>query len=113
MVQTPIASQPFGVEDLGEMAINDLGAGSAADATNGNSTPNNGSLVLLVLATVADTIVVTRPEEGSANAAPAPIAANHLTTVGPFETDLYGTTLGYKAGLVTTKVWPVQVEMLS
>jgi hypothetical protein len=113
VAQTPIASQPFGVEDLGEMAINDLGSGTAADATNGNSTPNNGSLVLLVLGTAADTLTITRPEESSADAASVTVVANHLMTFGPFEVDLYGPTLGYKAGATTTKVWPVQVEMLS
>jgi hypothetical protein len=110
---TPIATQQFGVEALGDMNVSDLGAGTAADATNGNSTPNNGSLVLFILGTATDTVTVTRPEEATADAAPIAVTANHLEVAGPFELDLYGATLAYKAGATTTKIWPVQIADLS
>ncbi len=110
MAATNINSLPFGVESLGEVASNDYGTGSAADATNGNSTANNGSLCLFVLGTAADSIVVTRPEGGTETLT---VAANHLHNFGPFEVDEYGPTLNYKAAAATTKIWPVQVEMLS
>lgn len=113
MAATPIAALPFGVEALGEVNVNDLGAGSAADATNGNSTPNNGSLVLFFLGTAADTITVTRPEGAAGDAEVITVTANHLENAGPFEVDIYGATLAYKAGATTTKIWPVQVADLS
>lgn len=112
MAASPIAAQAFGMEPLGALNFSDLGAGTAADATNGNSTPNNGATILVCLGTAADTVVVTRPEEGSSNAASQAIVANHLSFMGPFETDIYGPTLNYKAGATTTKVWPVQLAEL-
>jgi hypothetical protein len=113
VVTTPIAPQAFGVESLGNMNVTDLGAGTASDITNGNSTPNNGSVVLFILGTATDTVTVSKPEESVGDAEPIAVVANHLETAGPFELDVYGPTLNYKAGAVTTKIWAVQVTDLS
>lgn len=90
----------------------DLTTGTAADATNGNSTPNNGKVRLLLQNTAAssETVTVTRSELVDGAALPTRsvvIAANKTVLVGPFQTDVYGSSLQYKAGLATTKVIPV------
>jgi hypothetical protein len=90
--------------------ITDLSTGSAADATNGNATANNGSLLLFITATATDTVTVTRPEESSGEV--IHVVNGSALMAGPFETDLYGGTVAYKAGATTTKILPVQMPDL-
>jgi hypothetical protein len=90
----------------GVAALVDLGAGTAVDAANGNTTPNNGELELYVTATAADaTFTVQRPEgpDEVFNIA----TVGHLYVLGPFETDEFGPDLVW-TGLATTTVRPVQ-----
>lgn len=90
----------------------DLTTGVAADITNGNSTPNNGRLHLIIQnsAASADTVAVTRTEVVDEAALPVrdiAVAANKTVIVGPFATQVFSASLQYKAGLATTKFIPV------
>ena len=79
----------------------------AADATNGNSIANDGNTHLFFTATATDTVTVSFP--GVAHTQTVAVTSGHLGHVGPFSQDEYGTTLSFKAGLVTTLVTPVSI----
>ena len=93
----------------GIAAMVDCGAGTAVDAANGNSCPNNGLVELYVTATAADAaFTVIRPEGPDAVYDIATVG--HLYVLGPFETDEFGATLEWH-GLATTTVRPVQLPI--
>lgn len=79
----------------------------ACDATNGNSIVNDGETHLFFTATATDSVVVSFP--GVSHTQTIAITSGHLGHAGPFETDEYGTTLAFKAGVVTTLVTPVSL----
>ena len=79
----------------------------ACDATNGNSVANDGNTHLFFTATAADSVVISFP--GVSHTQTVAIASGHLGHAGPFSQDEYGTTLNFKAGLVTTLVTPVSM----
>lgn len=111
MATTNINATQFNNMNPGIRSVTDLSTGAAvADIVNGNSTANNGSLCLFILGTATDTVNVTMPEEASAD--PIHVTANVPIMAGPFETDLYGSVLAFKAGAVTTKILPVQFPEL-
>lgn len=72
-----------------------LGAGTTADPTNGNSFANDGNTYLLVqgvTATKTLTVVTSGTVGGLAIAdlAPRSIAAGEFHVLGPFRTDIFG-----------------------
>lgn len=79
----------------------DVTTGTAIDATNGNSTPNNGAVRLLVTSAAADTVIIVRPEEPDDSRA---FLANKKRLIGPFEPDLYGDPLVWHGAATTTVV---------
>lgn len=90
----------------------DLTTGTAADVTNGNATPNNGRVKLLVqvTGTTAETLSVTRTAtvDGATLAAHTyTIAASKTVLVGPFDPTVFGPTLTYQATAATTKFIPL------
>jgi hypothetical protein len=88
------------------LANMDLSGGSASDASNGNTTPNNGQVLLFVTASAADTVHVVQPEgAGPANFA---IANGGMRMLGRFEVDRFGENIEWNA-LATTKVLPIQL----
>jgi hypothetical protein len=99
---TIINSVPCNNENPGIVGVTDQSStlASAADATNGNHTPNNGAVTIIIRASVNDTVNFARPEEATPH--PVAIVAAHELEVGPFETDVFGSDLAFKAGLVTT-----------
>jgi hypothetical protein len=99
---TLINAVPCNNENPGIVGVTDQSASlaSAADATNGNHTPNNGAITIVIRATANDTVNFTRPEEATPH--PVAIVANKELEVGPFETDMYGSDLTFKAGATTT-----------
>jgi hypothetical protein len=112
---TPAMAAPTHVNPAG--TLNDqpgvaaqvhLAAATAVDATNGNTTPNNGLLYLYVSATAADaTFTVVRPELPD-QAYSIPVGG--LDILGPFEVDEFGPDLVWH-GLATTSVRPVQLNI--
>jgi hypothetical protein len=90
----------------------DLTDGVPADATNGNTTPNDGRVRLIVqnTGTATDTIAVTRTETVDGASLPArsiTVAAGKTVLVGPFDPTVFSSALQYKAGATTTNFLPV------
>jgi hypothetical protein len=110
MAATPQAGTVFANISPDIVGITDLTVGGgAADITNGNSVANNGSVLLYITATATDTVNVARPGEGNNEA--IPVVSGSAILAGYFEPDLYGETLFYKAGAVTTHIVPVQLPI--
>lgn len=91
----------------------DVTNGTVADATNGNTTPNNGRMRLLIQNTGAspDTVNVTRTETVDGATVPVraiTVAAGKDVLTAPFPVLVFGSTLQYKAGAATTKFIPIQ-----
>jgi hypothetical protein len=79
-----------------------LPAATAGDVTNGNSSPNDGRVVLVVKNTGASTRNITFTTVRSIDGLTAPvrseaIPAGETHVFGPFDPNDYGTTLAYNA----------------
>lgn len=77
-----------------------LPAASAGDVVNGNSTPNDGRVVLVVKNTGASSRTITFPTTVSVDGLTAPvrsesIPAGETQVFGPFSPNEYGTVLAY------------------
>lgn len=112
MARTPVASVPFlGQGSADAYASMDLTGGTATDATNGNSTPNNGSVYLFVTTSAADaTFTIRKPEEAAGQV--ENLANGAMRMLGPFRTDIYGDHIEWN-GLATSKVLPIQMVELT
>lgn len=109
MARTAVNSVPASWQSSADVFENmDLTGGTASDATNGNTTPNNGQVLLYVTASAADTLHVNRPEIGVLN---IPLASGATRLLGRFEVDQYGEAIEWNAA-ATTKVLPVQLVEL-
>jgi hypothetical protein len=109
MALTHVNAVPFLAESSADVFENmDMSGGTVCDATNGNYTENNGSLLLFVTATATDGLVITLPELPDRT---VPLVNGSMRFLGKFEADQYGPTVQWK-GLATTKVLPVQFAEL-
>ena len=77
-----------------------LPAATAGDVTNGNSTPNDGRVVLIIKNTGASSRTVTFATNVSVDGLTAPvrsesIPAGETQVFGPFSPNDYGTVLAY------------------
>ncbi|MFJ7176420.1 hypothetical protein ACIQXA_08430 [Streptomyces massasporeus] len=77
-----------------------LPAPTAGDVTNGNSTANDGRVVLIVENTGASSRTITFPTTVSVDGLTAPVRsesvpAGETQVFGPFPPNDYGTTLAY------------------
>jgi len=90
----------------------------AADATNGNVTPNDGYVFLYVVGgTAGGTIQVTPSvslDGGRVTAANVTltVTANQTALYGPFPTGVYGSSLNYKASVATILIAAVHAVPL-
>jgi hypothetical protein len=108
-VPTHIAADATMNDQPGIAATVDLGAGHTVDATNGNQTENNGLLMLLVTASVADPTFHTVRPEGPDQVHPI-TSTTHPFMLGPFETDEFGPSVEWH-GLATTTVHVLQLNI--
>lgn len=99
--------------DLTEPDLHSLSEAAleAADNSNGNSFSNSGVEALIVDNTTGGNVTITfRDKDGNTiNAGATTIAANQTAVFGPFDPNIYGTTVTFTASSASVQVLVVDL----